>query len=58
MPVDGKEGKDGEFFLFSAADNDFQTSNGRLNFGKFEYEDVVDVDSQVLVFRVKLPSKK
>lgn len=56
-PVNG-DGADGEYFLFSAADNDFQTKDGSLNFGKFKYEDKVDVNTQILVFKVKLPKRK
>ena len=32
VPVDGKEGKDGEWFLFSLSDNDFITQDGMLLF--------------------------
>lgn len=30
VPVDGKNGKDGEWFLFSFSDNDFITQNGKF----------------------------
>ena len=32
VPVDGNEGDDGEFFLFSLSDNDFITQNGEFLF--------------------------
>ncbi|KAF2219439.1 3-phytase [Elsinoe ampelina] len=57
VPVDGKEGKDGEFFLISLSDNDFITQNGFLNEGRFRYSDASgnDLLNQALVFRVKIP---
>ncbi|KZV76581.1 hypothetical protein PENSPDRAFT_747472 [Peniophora sp. CONT] len=42
-----------DFFLFTAADNDFQTTNG-IAVG-VPYNAGVDVDNQFLVFRVTLP---
>ena len=39
VPVDGKEGENGEWYLFSFSDNDFVTQNGYMNFGKFKYKD-------------------
>lgn len=56
-PVDGKKGKDGEWFLFSLSDNDFITQDGHLNGGKFTYKDAsgYNVDNQALVFQVKVP---
>lgn len=58
-PVDGKDGDDGEWFLFSLSDNDFVTQNGFLNGGKFPYADKsgFNLDNQALVFQVKLPKK-
>ena len=56
-PVDGKEGRDGEWFVISVSDNDFITQNGAMAGGTLPYKDGsgVDLDSQALVFRVKLP---
>ena len=31
VPVDGEEGRDGEWFLFSMSDNDFITQNGEYS---------------------------
>ncbi|KAL8673186.1 MAG: hypothetical protein Q9168_002378 [Polycauliona sp. 1 TL-2023] len=57
VPVDGKKGDDGEFFVFSVSDNDFVTQDGYLNGGKFQYKDAsgFDLDNQALVFQVKVP---
>ncbi|KAL8699977.1 MAG: hypothetical protein Q9201_005701 [Fulgogasparrea decipioides] len=57
VPVDGKKGKDGEYFVFSLSDNDFITQNGYLNGGKYQYKDAsgFNIDNQALVFQVKLP---
>ncbi|KAL8926863.1 MAG: hypothetical protein Q9208_002672 [Pyrenodesmia sp. 3 TL-2023] len=57
VPVDGKKGKDGEWFVFSISDNDFITQDGYLNGGAYRYKDEsgFDLDNQALVFRVKLP---
>ncbi|KAL8772252.1 MAG: hypothetical protein Q9209_002464 [Squamulea sp. 1 TL-2023] len=57
VPVDGKKGKDGEYFVFSVSDNDFITQDGYLNGGKYRYKDEsgFDLNNQALVFRVKLP---
>ncbi|KAL8865189.1 MAG: hypothetical protein Q9174_007024 [Haloplaca sp. 1 TL-2023] len=59
LPVDGKKGKDGEFFILSISDNDFITQNGYLNFGNYRYADAsgLNIDTQALVFRVKIPQK-
>ncbi|CAF9921435.1 MAG: hypothetical protein HETSPECPRED_004542 [Heterodermia speciosa] len=56
-PVDGKDGDDGEWFLFSLSDNDFVTQDGHLNFGTYSYSDAsgYNLDNQALVFQVKLP---
>ena len=32
MPVDGKKGRDGEYFVFSVSDNDFITQDGKSRF--------------------------
>lgn len=57
VPVDGFEGADGEWFLFSLSDNDFITQNGHLNFGQYPYKDKsgFNLDNQALVFQVQLP---
>ncbi|KAL8994279.1 MAG: hypothetical protein Q9169_005695 [Polycauliona sp. 2 TL-2023] len=57
VPVDGKQGKDGEYFVFSVSDNDFITQDGYLNGGNYRYKDEsgFDLDNQALVFRVKVP---
>ena len=39
VPVDGEQGKDGEWFIFSLSDNDFITQEGAMNFGKYKYKD-------------------
>ncbi|TKX24454.1 hypothetical protein C1H76_3061 [Elsinoe australis] len=60
VPVDGRDGKDGEFFLISLSDNDFITQNGSLNEGKFKYSDASgnNLLNQALVFNVKIPTDK
>ncbi|KAI9782837.1 MAG: hypothetical protein M1839_004588 [Geoglossum umbratile] len=57
LPVDGKDGDDGRFYLFSFSDNDFITQNGFANFGEFTFKDSsgFNLDSQALVFKVRLP---
>lgn len=59
VPVDGEDGDDGEWFLFSLSDNDFITQNGFLEAGAFPYKDKsgFNLDNQALVFQVKLPKK-
>lgn len=39
VPVDGQNGSDGEWFVFSLSDNDFITQDGYMNFGNFKYAD-------------------
>ncbi|KAI4173821.1 MAG: hypothetical protein LQ348_006474 [Seirophora lacunosa] len=60
VPVDGKKGKDGEFFVFSLSDNDFITQDGYLNNGQYRYSDEsgFDLKNQALVFQVQLPQGK
>lgn len=55
---DGYTNSDGEYFIFSLSDNDFITQNGFMNGGKLPYKDEsgFNLDNQVLVFKVKLPS--
>jgi len=52
------DGADGQYFLLSMSDNDFITQNGHLRGGRFNYSDAsgFDLDSQMLAFRVTLPS--
>ncbi|KAF2754745.1 hypothetical protein EJ05DRAFT_520088 [Pseudovirgaria hyperparasitica] len=52
-PVLGEDKE--EYFLFSFSDNDFITTDGHLNFGKYAYADKTDLNNQALVFRVSLP---
>ena len=56
---DGPQGSDGgkEYFMLCFSDNDFVTQNGRMNFGKFQFQDEsgYELDTQVLVFHVTLP---
>ena len=59
-PVDGEyetKGEGKEYYLISFSDNDFITQNGYINFGKQAYKDSsgYNLDSQVLVFKVRLP---
>jgi hypothetical protein len=60
VPVDGKNGADGEYYIFSFSDNDFITQNGYFNSGKDTYQDGsgYSLDNQALVFKVKLPKLK
>lgn len=59
VPVDGEDGDDGEWYLFSLSDNDFVTQNGFLRNGTFTYADKsgFNLDNQALVFQVKLPKQ-
>ncbi|KAF2190995.1 hypothetical protein K469DRAFT_622247 [Zopfia rhizophila CBS 207.26] len=54
---DDGEGDGKEYFLISFSDNDFITQNGFINRGKQIYSDEsgFNLDTQVLVFRVRLP---
>jgi hypothetical protein len=59
-PVDSDfqtKGEGKEYYLISFSDNDFITQNGYINFGKQPYKDGsgYNLDSQVLVFKVRLP---
>ena len=56
-PVDGEDGEEGEYFLFSLSDNDFITQNGFIKFGEIPYHDAsgFNLDNQALVFQVKIP---
>lgn len=58
VPVDGIDGADGEWFVFSLSDNDFITQDGHLEGGKFVYADAsgYNLDNQALVFKVSLPT--
>ncbi|KAI4161628.1 MAG: hypothetical protein LQ342_004769 [Letrouitia transgressa] len=55
VPAAGRD----EYFIISLSDNDFITQDGYMNGGKFQYKDEsgFDLDTQALVFRVKLPRK-
>ncbi|KAI9732957.1 MAG: hypothetical protein M1818_007390 [Claussenomyces sp. TS43310] len=57
VPVDGDQGADGQWFLFSLSDNDFITQHGSLDGGAFTYADSsgYNLDNQALVFQVTLP---
>jgi hypothetical protein len=57
VPVDGKNGDDDEWFVFSLSDNDFITQNGFMNGGAYPYSDAsgFNLDNQALVFKIKLP---
>ncbi|MCJ1469694.1 hypothetical protein MMC07_008330 [Pseudocyphellaria aurata] len=56
VPVDGKDGADGLWYLFSLSDNDFITKNGFLEGGAYTYSDPAgNVDNQALVFQIQLP---
>ncbi|KAF1355701.1 hypothetical protein EJ07DRAFT_131583, partial [Lizonia empirigonia] len=60
VPVDSDyqtKGEGKEYYLISFSDNDFITQNGYINFGKQPYKDSsgYNLDSQVLVFKVRLP---
>lgn len=58
VPVDGEDGDDDEWFVFSMSDDDFITQDGSLNFGKFNYADGsgFNLDNQALVFKIHLPN--
>ncbi|KAJ9609005.1 hypothetical protein H2200_006776 [Cladophialophora chaetospira] len=55
---DWTSGSNGEYFIFSLSDNDFITQNGYMNGGQLPYADESgsDLDNQVLVFKVTLPT--
>ncbi|PWW74201.1 outer membrane autotransporter [Tuber magnatum] len=57
VPVDGKIGDDDWWFVITISDNDFITQNGTFNFGKNTFKDAsgYDLDSQALVYKIKLP---
>jgi hypothetical protein len=57
VPVDGVDGDDDEWFVFSLSDNDFITQDGYLEGGEFKYSDDsgYTLDNQALVFKVHLP---
>ncbi|APA16051.1 hypothetical protein sscle_16g108210 [Sclerotinia sclerotiorum 1980 UF-70] len=59
VPVDGVDGADGEWYVFSLSDNDFITQSGYLEGGKFAYSDEsgYNLDSQALVFKVQIPTR-
>jgi hypothetical protein len=57
VPVDGMDGDDDEWFVFSLSDNDFITQDGYLESGNFKYADGsgFNLDNQALVFKIHLP---
>ncbi|CUS07211.1 unnamed protein product [Tuber aestivum] len=57
VPVDGKIGDDDWWFVITISDNDFITQDGTYNFGKNTFKDAsgYDLDSQALVYKIKLP---
>jgi len=56
VPVDGKNGDDGEWFIFSVNDNDLRLRMGFYEFGQKVYKDPVglEITTTVLVFKNKL----
>ncbi|KAL9106649.1 MAG: hypothetical protein Q9227_008369 [Pyrenula ochraceoflavens] len=58
VPVDGVDGADRQWFLWSVSDDDFITQNGYMDFGTYEYADSsgYNLDNQVLVFQITLPA--
>jgi hypothetical protein len=57
VPVDGLDGDNDEWFVFSLSDNDFITQNGFIDGGKIPYSDGsgFNLDNQALVFKISLP---
>ena len=45
-----------EYFLLLGSDNDYKTTDGYLNFGKIKYDQGVDVDTQYMMYHIKLPN--
>ena len=45
-----------EYFLLLISDNDYKTTDGFLNYGKIAFDSGVDVDTQTLMFHIKLPT--
>jgi hypothetical protein len=58
LPVDGVNGDDDQWFVFSLSDNDFITQNGHLKNGTITYKDGsgYNLDNQALVFHITLPA--
>ncbi|GME72320.1 unnamed protein product [Ambrosiozyma monospora] len=52
IPVDGK---DDEYYLLVVSDNDFVTTKGKQDFGKLSFDAGADIDSQSLIFHVRIP---
>ncbi|KAG0671281.1 hypothetical protein C6P42_003623, partial [Pichia californica] len=44
-----------EYFLILISDSDYQTTDGFMNFGKITYDSGINVDTQNLMFHIKLP---
>lgn len=53
-----KECTTDEYYLLVVSDNDYQTTNGYEDFGTIEYSTGNNVNSQSLMYHVKLPSLK
>ncbi|GAV28656.1 hypothetical protein PMKS-002130 [Pichia membranifaciens] len=45
-----------EYFLLLISDNDYKTTDGFLNYGKIAFDSGIDVDTQTLMFHIKLPT--
>ena len=45
-----------EYFLLLGSDNDYKTTDGYLNFGKIKYDQGIDVDTQYMMYHIKLPN--
>ncbi|ODQ49356.1 hypothetical protein PICMEDRAFT_14824 [Pichia membranifaciens NRRL Y-2026] len=45
-----------EYFLLLISDNDYKTTDGFLNYGKITFDSGIDVDTQTLMFHIKLPT--
>ncbi|EJU02747.1 hypothetical protein DACRYDRAFT_94457 [Dacryopinax primogenitus] len=57
LPADGKDAKDGWYYVMATNDNDFVTQDGYMNFGQIQYKDGsgFNFDNEALVFKVQLP---
>lgn len=45
-----------EYFLVLISDNDYKTTNGYLDYGKMTFDLDADIDTQNMVYHIKLPS--
>lgn len=57
LPLDSEYGQ--EYLVLAVSDNDFITQDGHIATGNLTYKDEsgLNMDSQALLFKVKLPSK-